>query len=81
MNRNNLNRRFDLSGNEISRLLKISFFGKVVPIGNLRGGPGGRCLIVLSILHYCGYPMYWLQARYGHRLALIRRVVGKIIQR
>ena len=74
-------RRFDLVGNELSRLLKIAMFGKIVPIGNLRGGPGVRCLAVLSLLHYLGYPLYWVNARYGHRLNLFKKVVKKLRKR
>lgn len=74
-------RRFDLDGNELSRLLKIAMFGKIVPIGNLRGGPGARCLAVLALLHYMGYPLYWINARYGHRLNMLRRLMTKIRRR
>ena len=73
-----LNKRFDLTGNEFSRLLKLSLFGKIVPIGNLRGGPGVRCLAVLTLLHYLGYPGYWILARYGHRLQFLKRVVDNL---
>jgi hypothetical protein len=73
-----LNKRFDLVGNELSRLLKIALFGKFVPIGNLRGGPGARCLAILSLLHYFGYPLYWIVARYGHKLQFLRRLVARL---
>jgi len=73
-----LNKRFELTGNEFSRLLGMSLFGKFIPIGNLRGGPGLRCLAVLTLLHYCGYPGYWIKAKYGHRLQFMRRIVNRI---
>jgi len=73
-----LNKRFDLTGNELSRLLKIAAFGKVFPIGNLRGGPGARCLAILTLLHYLGYPGYWVLAKYGHRLQFLKRVINKM---
>ena len=73
-----LNGRFDLTGNELSRLMKIALFGKIIPIGNLCGGPGARCLAVLAILHYTGQPLYWFAGKYGHRLHLLRRVVAKL---
>ena len=73
-----LNSRFELTGNEMSRLVKISAFGKVVPIGNLRGGPGGRCLCVLLLLHYFGYWGYWLKARHGHRLSAVKPLVRRM---
>lgn len=70
--------RFDLDGNELSRLLKVALFGKIVPVGNLRGGPGARCLVVLSLLHYLGYPLYLVNARYGHRLSRVKRLAQKL---
>lgn len=69
---------YDLGGNTLARLLKIAAFGKVVPIGNLRGGPGLRCLLVLSLLHYGGYPMYLINAKYGHRLQRMKNVLRKV---
>ena len=73
-----LNQRYDLRGVELARLIKIALLGKYVPMGNFRGGPGVRCLAVLGTLHYLGYPLYLLLARYGHRLQLLRRIAGKL---
>jgi hypothetical protein len=73
-----LNNRYDLRGLELARLIKITLLGKYVPMGNFGGGPGGRCLAVLSLLHYLGYPMYLILARYGHRLQVLRRIAGKL---
>ncbi len=73
-----MNNRFELTGNEMSRLLKLSAFGKFVPIGNLRGGPGARCLVVLSVLHYFGYPAYLIKMKYGHRLGFIKGIMRRI---
>jgi len=73
-----LNKRYDLSGNELSRLGKNIFLSKFIPVGNLRGGPGLRCLVTLTILHYIGAVIYQVQARYGRRLQPIYRLVEKI---
>ena len=70
-----LNKRYDLTGSELSRLGKMTLFGKIVPVGNLRGGPGVRCLATLTVLHYFGGTLYWLQARYGHRLRWVRKII------
>ncbi len=72
-----LNKRYDLTGNEISRLGKNILLSKFIPIGNLRGGPGLRCLVTLAILHYFGGVLYQVQARYGHRLQPLRRLAEK----
>ena len=73
-----LNKRYDLQGLEISRLARLALWSKIVPMGNFHGGPGGRCLIVLTLLHYFGYPVYQLRARYGHRLHFLRRIATKL---
>ncbi len=73
-----LNKRYDITGNEVSRVVKNILFSKFIPIGNLRGGPGLRCLVTLSVLHYLGAVLYWGQARYGHRLQPLRRLAAKI---
>lgn len=72
------NNRYDLAGLELSRLIKTAIVAKLVPMGNFRGGPGGRCLVVLALLHYLGYPVYRLLAQYGQRLRLLRRFTAKL---
>lgn len=72
------NKRYDLTGNEISRLLRIAAFGKIIPIGNLRGGPGLRCLTVLTILHFLGHPIYLVNVKYGQRLGPFKRILRRL---
>ncbi|EKD34712.1 MAG: hypothetical protein ACD_75C02222G0004 [uncultured bacterium] len=72
------NSRYDLGGIEISRLIKTVIFSKIMPMGNFRGGPGGRCLVVLALLHYLGYPVYRILAQYGHRLRFLKRFAAKL---
>lgn len=72
-----LNKQYDLRGNEISRLGRTALYSKFIPVGNLRGGPGVRCFITLTVLHYFGGAIYWAQARYGHRLLPLRRLISK----
>jgi hypothetical protein len=72
------NKRYDIKGLEILRLLKIALLSKFVPMGNFRGGPGGRCLVVLIFLHYFGYPLYYILIRHGQRLGPLRRIVAKL---
>jgi hypothetical protein len=73
-----LNKNYDLQGLEISRLAKITLIGKILPLGNLRGGPGIRHLLILSLLHHYGYPMYLFLARYGQRLTILRRIAARL---
>ena len=72
-----LNKRYDLKGLEISRLVKFAIMAKLIPMGNFRGGPGARCLSVLLVLHFFGYPLYFFHARYGKHLLPLKRIIGK----
>ncbi|TXI18011.1 MAG: hypothetical protein E6Q62_07715 [Nitrosomonas sp.] len=73
-----LKKNYDLQGLEISRLAKITLVGKILPLGNLAGGPGTRFIIILGFLHYFGYPLYWLLARFGHRVKILRQINARL---
>ncbi len=77
MSKNVITGRYDLGGNTLPRLLKLFFLGRFVPLGNWRGGPGLRCLVALSVLHYAGGLAYFLSARYNLPLAQIKRIIKK----
>ena len=72
---------FDLAGNSHARLTRMAVFAKFMPLGNIAGGPGMRCLAVLSVLYFCGRPLYALNARYGHRLGRIKSVLSRLKNR
>ncbi len=67
-----INRYFELQGNSHWRLLRMAAFARIIPIGNLAGGPGIRCLVILTVLHYLGYPLYVFAGRYGNRLKALK---------
>jgi hypothetical protein len=71
--------RYDLQGNEVSRLGKTALLSKWLPLGNFRGGPGGRCLLTLVVLHYFGGIIYFILAKYGDRLALLRNMKKRFL--
>ncbi|MCK9175554.1 MAG: hypothetical protein M0O96_09795 [Desulforhopalus sp.] len=72
---------FDLAGNSHARLIRMVIFAKVMPIGNIAGGPGMRCLAVLSVLYYCGWPLYAFNARYGHHLGRMKGILSRLKNR
>jgi hypothetical protein len=76
-----LDQKYQLTGNELSRLLRTTLLSRLIPCGNWRGGPGMRCLVVLALLHYAGRPLYLLIARYGERLRPLRQKVARFRQR
>jgi len=73
-----LNKRYDITGNELLRVVKLSAFARFVPVGNLRGGPGLRCLVVMFVLHYLGAPLYAVLARYGQKVSVFHRIANKL---
>lgn len=73
-----LKKNYDLQGLEISRIIKMTLLSKIVPVGNISTGPGARFLIILSVLHHCGYPIYLLLARFGHRINKLRQISDRL---
>jgi len=60
--------RCDLTGVEFPRVARLLMLNRIIPIGNLGGGGGVRCLMVLAVLHLLGRPLFTLLIRYEHRL-------------
>ena len=48
---------------EIRRIIKMAAFAKIIPIGNIGGGPGFRCLINLFVVHSLGAPFFTVLIR------------------
>lgn len=68
-------KQFDLGRGEIGRITRISTLNKLLPMGNLGGGPGIRCLVVLTVLHRVGRPLFRLMIPHEDRLtALYKRI-------
>ncbi len=69
------NKKFDLEGNEFCRVASTYLKNKILPMGSFGSGPGRRCLIVLTLLHYFSMPVYWLLVRKEDEM---RRVYHKL---
>ena len=63
--------RYDVAGGGMIRLLKHLCIHKGIPLGNLFGGPGLKCVIMLSLLHYFGTPIYWMLTRLERPLRFV----------
>ena len=66
-----LNRRYDLTGNSIFRVFRYQLLAKFIPMGNYRGGPGLKCMLVLGVVHYFGKPLFGLLARYERQAQVL----------
>ncbi len=73
--RNVTNKRLESGRGDILRVSRLALLNKWVPLGNWSTGPGLRCCVILSILHYVGQPLFVLLVRYENQLtALYRRL-------
>lgn len=70
-------KQYDLGRGEIGRVARTSALNKFLPMGNLGGGPGIRCLVVLIILHRLGRPLFRLLIPHEDRLTAFYRRVKK----
>ena len=76
-----MSRRFDLAGFEFPRVTRLLMLNRIIPIGNLGGGGGVRCLVVLAILHLLGRPIFRLLIHYEHRLHSLYMFLKKLKNR
>lgn len=68
-------RTYDLAGLSIIRLLRFMCYSKFFPLGNFGTGAGTRCLLVLSVLHTFGRPVFSFYTRFEDRLyPLIKKI-------
>ncbi len=66
---------YDLSGLSIIRLFKFMCYSKIFPFGNFGTGAGAKCLLVLSVLHTFGGPVFTFYTRYEEKLSpLIKKI-------
>lgn len=55
-----MNARFDITGNEVTRVGKYYLISRIAKIGNYGGGPSLKLLVRAFIVHYCGKLLGWL---------------------
>lgn len=74
MNRPLLNKRFDLTGNSVLRVFRHQLLARCLPLGNYRGGAGMKCLVIFSVLHYLGRPLFLVLVRFERQLHSLYRL-------
>jgi len=55
-----MNKCFDISGQEVSRVGKHCVISKFARYEDFGGGPGLKCLLILFFLHYLGRLTGWM---------------------
>lgn len=69
---------YDLQGLSIIRLFRLMCYAKLFPLGNFGTGAGTKCLLVLSVLHTFGRPVFSFYTRYEERLyPIIAKIRGR----
>jgi len=74
MDRPVLTKRYDLAGNSILRLFRHQMLARCIPLGNYRGGAGFKCLVIFSVLHYVGRPLFTVLIRYERQMAALYKI-------
>jgi len=72
------NTRYDLSNSGLPRFIKHIVLNRFMMIGNIFGNPGIRNLIILTLLHYLGRPIYWLKSRWGRYFGYMAKLLRKL---
>lgn len=78
MDRSVLNKRCDITGSPILRVFRHQLLAWCLPLGNYRGGAGIRCLVIFSLLHYAGRPLFTILIRYERQLNALYRLRDKL---
>ena len=73
-----MTRGYDLRSNSLLRIARHFFLSRLVPVGNMGGGPGWRCLLVLGVIHIVGGGVFRLITPYE---ALLRRIYARLRNR
>ncbi|MDY0350820.1 MAG: hypothetical protein RBR09_06155 [Desulfobulbaceae bacterium] len=80
MDRSVLHKNGDVTGNPILRVFRHQLLARCLPLGNYRGGAGFRCLVIFSLLHYLGRPLFGVLIRYERQLNALYRLRERLRQ-
>ena len=78
MDKHVLNKRLDLTGNSVMRILAHQLLARCIPLGNYRGGAGFKCLVIFVVLHYAGKPLFQVLIRFERQLHSLYRLRERI---
>ncbi len=69
---------FDTSSSPMHRILRHYIRSRFVPMGFYHGGAGLKCLLILSVTHYLGRPIFWFITRFESQVRRIYILRTKI---
>ena len=73
-----LSSNFDLAGLEFPRVIRLLMLNRLIPLGNLGGSGGLRCLLILAVLHSFGSLLFRVLIRYEQRIHSFYMVLKRI---
>lgn len=73
-----LSSNFDLAGLEFPRVIRLLMLNRLIPLGNLAGSGGLRCLLILAVLHSFGGLLFRGMIRYEQQIHSFYMVLKRI---
>ena len=73
-----LTNSFDLNGVEIQRVVRLLMLNRLIPLGNLAGSGGLRCLFTLAVLHTVGRLVFRVMIRYEQQIHSFYMILKRI---
>lgn len=72
-----MNKRFDISGEEVSRVGKHFVISKFARHEDFGGGPGWKCLLIALFIHYFGWWVAWLLIHFEKQVRMLYAAVKR----
>ncbi len=74
-----MSRGYDLTSSPMLRVLKHYLLGRLIPMGFYHGGGGLKCLLILTVTHSLGRPIFWFVTRFELQMARLYTLRGRIL--
>ena len=69
---------YDLTGLEVPRVIRLLMLNRLIPLGNLAGSGGLRCLLILAVLHSFGGLLFRGMIRYERQIHSFYMILKRI---
>lgn len=69
---------FDLNSSPVHRVFRHYLLSKFVPMGAYQDNAGLKCLLIFSVTHYLGKPIFWFVTRFEPQMARLYRIKEKL---
>lgn len=73
-----MSKGYDLTSSPMHRVFRHFLLSRFIPMGVYQGGGGLKCLLILSVTHYFGRPIFWFVTRFEPQMARLYKIREKI---